>query len=80
MAKERPTFEELVRRVGPLPGTGLASAESPPVSAASVRAARTLVGGLPSAESRVARVAAKLDRLVELSKSAEHPRKRTQNG
>jgi hypothetical protein len=80
MAKNRPTFEELVRRVGPLPVTGLASAESPPVSAASVRAARTLVGGLPGGETRVARVAAKLDRLVELSRGAEHPRKRTQNG
>ncbi len=80
MAKNRPTFEELVRRVGPLPVTGLASAESPRVSAASVRAARTLVGGLPGGETRVARVAAKLDRLVELSRGAELPRKRTQNG
>jgi hypothetical protein len=31
MSKERPTFEDLVRRVGALPVTGLASAESPPV-------------------------------------------------
>jgi hypothetical protein len=55
MGKKRPSFEELVRRVGPLPVTGLASAESPPVSAASVRAARTLVGGLPGGETRVAK-------------------------
>jgi hypothetical protein len=80
MAKERPTFEALVRRVGPLAVTGLASAESPPVSAVSVHAARTLVGGMPGAEARVARVAAKLDRLVALSKNAEPSRKRTQNG
>ena len=31
MSKERTTFEDPVRRVGPLPVTGLASAESPPV-------------------------------------------------
>jgi hypothetical protein len=30
MAKSPPGFEELVRRVGPLPVTGLASAETPP--------------------------------------------------
>ena len=33
MSKEHPTFEDLVRRVGPLPATGLASAESPPMDA-----------------------------------------------
>ncbi len=80
MAKARPTFEELVRRVGPLPTTGLASAGARPVSATSVRAAQTLVGGLPGGETRVARVAAKLDRLVALAKAAVPPRKRTQNG
>jgi hypothetical protein len=36
MSKERPTFEDLVRRVGPLPVAGLASAESPPVDAEAV--------------------------------------------
>jgi hypothetical protein len=29
VAETRPTFEDLVRHVGPLPVTGLASAESP---------------------------------------------------
>lgn len=33
MARARPRFEELVRRVGPLPVTGLASAETPPKAA-----------------------------------------------
>jgi DNA-binding transcriptional regulator YiaG len=33
MSKRRPRFEELVRRVGPLPVTALMSAESPPSSA-----------------------------------------------
>jgi hypothetical protein len=80
MAKTRRTFEDFVQSVGALPTTGLASAESPPASAASVRAARTLVGGLPSGETRVARVAASLERLVELSKKAEQPRKRIQHG
>lgn len=80
MAKARPSFEDLVRRVGPLPTTGLASAEALPASAASMRAARTLVGGLPGGESRVALVAAKLDRLVQLSQAGEQPRKRTRNG
>lgn len=80
MTKARPTFEELVRRVGPVPVTGLASAESPPLSAASVRVAQSLVGSLPRAESRVARIAAKLDRLVKLSERVDRSRERTQHG
>jgi hypothetical protein len=80
MSKTR-TFEQLVRRAGPLPVTAMASAESPPTSVAAKRAAHTLVGGLPGAERRVSRVAKKLDRLVALEKSqSAHPRKRAQHG
>ena len=80
MAKLPRTFEELVERLPPLEVSGLASAESPPPSAESMRAAQTLVGGLPGGADRVARVAAKLDRLVELSRHATHRRKRSKNG
>ena len=80
MAKLPRTFDELVNRLPELATGGLASAESPPASSASLRVAETLVGSLPGAGPRVARVAAKLDRLVELSKAAAEPRKRTRNG
>ena len=39
MAKTRARFEDLVRRVGPLPVTGLASAESAPETSSSNRVA-----------------------------------------
>ena len=80
MAKLPRTFEELVSRLPELPTSGLASAESPPPSATSLLVAETLVGSLPGANERLARVAAQLDRLVELSKPAAEPRKRTRHG
>jgi len=79
MAKVPRTFDELVKGLPALEVTGLASAEPAP-SSASLRAAQTLVGGLPGGQVRVARVAAKLDRLVELSKPAVQPRKRARHG
>jgi hypothetical protein len=79
MTKAR-TFAQLVRRAGALPVTGMASAESPPASAAAKRAAETLVGGLPGAARRVSRVAKKLDRLAALESSAGQSRKRAQHG
>jgi hypothetical protein len=79
MAKVPRTFDELVKGLPSLEVTGLASAEAAP-SRASLRAAQTLVGGFQGSKGRVARVAAKLDRLVELSKAAVQPRKRTQHG
>ena len=79
MAKVLRTFEELVKGLPSFEVTALASDEPAP-SSVSLRAAQTLVGGLPGGQDRVARVAAKLDRLVELSKPAMQPRKRAPHG
>jgi hypothetical protein len=75
MAKAPRTFEQLVKGLPSFAVTALASAEPAP-SAASLRVAQTLIGGLPGGEVRVARVAAKLDRLVSLTKPAMQPRTR----
>jgi hypothetical protein len=80
MAKLPRTFEELVDGLPDVHVGGLASSDSPPASNVAVRAAETLVGSLPGGRARVARVAAKLDRLVALSRPAAQPRKRTRNG
>jgi hypothetical protein len=99
VAKTRLSLDEMVRRAGPLPMTVLASAEPARKKTATtqgsqeMRVARTLVGSLPGADARVARVAEKLARLVALSQSgsadssqrrrASEPRKartRQQNG
>jgi len=72
------TFKQFAAQVGGFPTSALASASPPAVPTdASTRAARLLVGDLPSTDrDRVRRVAAQLDRLVEATSVGASPKKR----
>lgn len=61
-------FREFAAHVPPLPTSLLATASAPlPASPATRRAAKLMVGDLASEDGRVDRIAANLERLIELN-------------
>jgi hypothetical protein len=68
--KKAEEFLAFARHVGKWPTTALAAAEMPAVSSDATRVAELLVGGLGLSEPvRVARMAARLDKLVVLDRA-----------
>jgi len=61
-------FREFAAKVPPPPTSLLATAHPPTVSPEARRAAELMVGGLDADNERIVRIAANLDRLVQLSK------------
>lgn len=65
-SSEKPKLVDVVRGLGSMKGSALASAEPLRPSPQSVRAARNLVGGFASPEVRVSRLASKLEVLRQV--------------
>jgi hypothetical protein len=80
--KKTPTdrFRELAARVPPPPTSLLATAHMPAVSPEARKAAQLMVGGLDANNERIIRIAANLDRLVELNKKQASIRGRRRRG
>jgi hypothetical protein len=73
-------FREFAAAVSPPPTSLLAIAHVPRVSLEAQRTARLMVGDLDADTGRVSRIAASLDRLVQLNEAAASGKQRRGSG
>ena len=73
-------FRDFAAAVSPPPTSLLATAHVPPVSSEAQRAAQLMVGDLAADAGRVNRIAASLDRLVQLNEATGSGKQRRGSG